>query len=88
MTNCVNCGAVLKENICEYCGTRYTDKKMTVDLGTNELTGELKIGEKIFKVFLGHVEAEPIIEEAYRDSNGILHGGKTMLKHKFRLIEV
>lgn len=88
MTNCVNCGAAIKGNVCEYCGTRYTDKKMTVDLGTNELTGELKIGEKIFEVYLGHVEAEPIIEGAYRDSNGILHRGKTMLKHKFRLIEV
>lgn len=23
MTNCKNCGAVLKGNICEYCGTNY-----------------------------------------------------------------
>lgn len=24
MTNCKNCGAVLKGNKCEYCGTRYS----------------------------------------------------------------
>ena len=23
MTNCINCGAVLKGGVCEYCGTEY-----------------------------------------------------------------
>lgn len=23
MTNCINCGAVLKGDVCEYCGTEY-----------------------------------------------------------------
>ena len=24
-TNCKNCGAVLRSNVCEYCGTHYTE---------------------------------------------------------------
>lgn len=27
MTNCVNCGAILRGNVCEYCGTKYRDFK-------------------------------------------------------------
>ena len=88
MTNCVNCGAVLKGDVCEYCGTSYTDKKLTVDIGTNEFTGELKVGDKVYNVYLGNVEAVPLIGESYRDVNGYLHGGKAILKHKFQLIEV
>ena len=25
MTNCKNCGAILKSSVCEYCGTVYND---------------------------------------------------------------
>lgn len=27
MTNCVNCGAILHGNVCEYCGTEYGGSK-------------------------------------------------------------
>lgn len=36
LTNCVNCGAVLKHDECEYCGTKYT-KETSIDA-----RGELK----------------------------------------------
>lgn len=25
ITNCPNCGAVIKDNVCEYCGTQFVD---------------------------------------------------------------
>lgn len=31
MTNCVNCGAPLHGNICEYCGTEYGQKHADID---------------------------------------------------------
>lgn len=34
LTNCKNCGAVLKGSVCEYCGTVYNDTpKVDIKLG-------------------------------------------------------
>lgn len=88
MTNCVNCGAILIGNVCEYCGTRYTKNKIDIDIETNRYTGELKIGNKIFNVYLADVEEVPIMGRKYRDAYGIEHCKEATLKHKFQLIEI
>lgn len=35
MTNCVNCGAPLHGNVCEYCGTEYNLKHIDEDSAQN-----------------------------------------------------
>lgn len=87
MTNCVNCGAVLKGNVCEYCGTRYTDNKLTVDI-ENGFTGKLRIADKVYEVYLADVDAKPIIGGPYRDAYGKVHCVQPIFKHKFQLIEI
>lgn len=89
MTNCVNCGAILKGNICEYCGTRYDNNSISVDFKPDDCFGELKVGNVCYKVYLGHVETTPIFSaDTGRDENGNLHGTIIATKHKFVLIEV
>lgn len=34
MTNCVNCGAALHGDVCEYCGTGYNDSFETIDVSS------------------------------------------------------
>lgn len=57
MTNCVNCGAILHGDKCEYCGTEYNDLKKECDK-QNDVCIELQNGVCI---------------EFYRDAEGILH---------------
>lgn len=71
-----------------YLLSPHTDKKLTVDIGTNEFIGELKVGDKVYNVYLENMEVVPLIGKSYRDANGCLHREKAMLKHKFQLIEV
>ena len=36
--NCINCGAVLHGNKCEYCGTEYTGETITAKFNENSHT--------------------------------------------------
>lgn len=36
MTNCVNCGAILHGNVCEYCGTEYGDSESKKEIDEPE----------------------------------------------------
>lgn len=89
MTNCVNCGAILKGNVCEYCGTRYESGSITADFKSNDCFGELRVGDKSYKVYLGRMEVNQIwSSDTRRDKNGNLHGEIIATKHEFVLIEV
>lgn len=84
---CVNCGASINGNKCEYCGTVYESENITVNFEKNNLFGELTVGSETYKVYLGSVEINPICD-AYRDANGTLHRETITRKRKFTLIEV
>lgn len=43
MTNCPNCGAIIKGKICEYCGTVF-------DNSNNDINIDLKIDPKMIMV--------------------------------------
>lgn len=53
-----------------------------IDIGILEINGE-----KI-PVCLQHVEGRAVFDDSYRDSGGVLHGCKPMIKRKFTLIEI
>ncbi len=42
MTNCINCGAVLKGGVCEYCGTEYETTVSTLHAADGSVITEEK----------------------------------------------
>lgn len=86
-SNCVNCGAVLHGNICEYCGTEYNNNCISATFNDGDYIGELKIGNETINVYIAktHVMHPDIF--AYRDENGMLHREITPGKRKFTLVE-
>ena len=60
--NCPNCGAIVKGDICEYCGTVFRQPR-------NEMNVEIEMKcdpEEIFKVMRQHVGS-------YRNADGTIH---------------
>lgn len=87
-TNCVNCGAILHGNICEYCGTEYNNSGISASFGTDDYMGVMKLGNEEINVYIGSMEAHLIGGNAYRDANGNLHRDKPKMKRKFTVIEI
>lgn len=86
MTNCKNCGAVLKSNKCEYCGTEYPDKIFTSC--QEDMTDEIN---RIFsnnRVYVEEVVREPIILDRGRNENGELVPVKMGYKKTVKLVQV
>lgn len=89
MTNCVNCGAVLHGNRCEYCGTVYSDNSVVASFEEGDLTGTFSVGGKTYNVYVGDVETTVISGPlTIRLLNGRFLRDNPVLKHKFTLIEV
>lgn len=84
-TNCKNCGAPLKTNRCEYCGTVYE--------GTNRVVlenwrGKVVINGEEMEVYVSQVERTAVDIGSFRDSNGILHLDEITYKRVITLIEI
>lgn len=88
MTNCVNCGAPIEtdKKVCPYCKTPYDVSGFKAEIG--EMFGEITIGGKTSRVYLGNVERNQLLIEPYYDANGILHREIPKTIRKFTLIEV
>ena len=85
---CVNCGAEVEGNVCEYCGTHYR-KGFVANCDETGHKGILTIGGKNFNVYISRVEAKSYVSEfAGRDQFGRIHGAKTELLRTFTLQEV
>ena len=88
LTNCVNCGAPLRGNRCDYCGTEYTGSVVHAAFERGEATGTLSVGGVEYHVYLGSMEAHTICRDAGRDETGRLRMERPVMKHKFSLIEL
>lgn len=89
MKNCVNCGAPIEtdKKVCPYCKTPYDVSGFKAEIG--EMFGEITIGGKTSRVYLGNVERKQLLNsEPYYDANGILHREIPREIRKFTLIEV
>lgn len=82
LKNCINCGAILHGTKCEYCGTEYPG------IENKNCFYTIRIGNKNLQCYIGDIEQNTIIGDAYRDCNGRLHRGEANYKHKITLIEV
>lgn len=81
ITNCINCGAPLKNKVCEYCGTRYESSSL------GERIIKLEVGGEIKSFYIGTLEKHTIDFGSYRDEKGILHRHCGEPKLKISLIE-
>lgn len=89
MTNCINCGASLNGNRCEYCGTEYGHGCFVCDMSNENYTGTVRFDGKDYQVYLGHVEGHVICGgKTGRDITGKMHIEKPQIKRTFTLIEV
>lgn len=88
MTNCINCGAILRGNICEYCGSEYKNGTISADFQSDDYMGTLRIGNEEIPVYIGNMESRMIDSEPYTDCNGYLHRDKPKMKRKITLIEI
>lgn len=87
--NCINCGAVLHGNRCEYCGTEYSENGITAKFSEKDYTGTIQIGNTIFQGYIGDMEISTIaIGCSGRGIDGKLKPGKMIEKRKFTVIEI
>lgn len=66
--NCVNCGAPIEtdKKVCPYCKTPYDVSGFKAEIG--EMFGEITIGGKTSRVYLGNVERNQLLIEPYYDA--------------------
>lgn len=86
--NCANCGAPIESDkkACPYCKTLYDVNGFKAEIG--EVFGEITIGGRTSRVYLGNVEHNQLLSEPYYDAYGILHREISKTIRKFTLIEV
>ena len=88
---CINCGAPLHSNICDYCGTEYeiddncnhTQKGKQI----NEFIYELEIQGKPYRFYVGDMQISTVIDVG-RDANGKVRQDNVYAKRELTLIEI
>ena len=88
MTNCINCGAILHGNKCEYCGTEYNDRGIHAEFGKNDFMGTMNIGADEMSVYIASMDARLIGGDTYRDSEGNMRREGTKIKRTFTVVEI
>lgn len=88
MTNCINCGAILHGDKCEYCGTEYNDRGIHVEFGKNDFMGTMKIGDEEISVYISSMESHLADSETFRDAEGNMRRGGTKMMRTFTVVEI
>lgn len=84
MKNCINCGAPLHGDKCEYCDTEYAAKIQIPDFIADKFTGVLVFEGK--KMLVNVYENIPPLD-TYINSNGQLCVGRMNTKRRFTVVE-
>lgn len=88
MTNCVNCGAILRGNVCEYCGTEYKNNGISANFSANDYMGIMKLGNEEIKVYISSMESQFVGGDSQRNAQGIMCRNKPKTKRKFTMVEI
>ena len=84
---CVNCGAPLTGNKCEYCGTEYGDAPFKADFPHQNYYGEITINGKTFRCYISDIKFHNILlEHSARDIYGNITRNN-VVKREITLIE-
>lgn len=73
MTNCINCGAILHGNVCEYCGTEYNNVAISANFQSDGYFGTLRTNNEEIPVYIGNTENRMIEHEHWIDCGGFVH---------------
>lgn len=88
---CINCGAPIHSNICEYCGTEYEldEKQNCKQKGKqiNDFIYELEIDGIKHSFYVGNIQVTPFVHIQRNEKNGRLED-KGFIKRKITLIEI
>lgn len=87
MANCINCGAIIHGDKCEYCGTEYKHDGITANFNKNDLTGTMKINGEEIKVYISHVDISTVDLGQWMDVYGMLHTGEVKKIRTFTVVE-
>lgn len=84
--NCPNCGAVITESKCEYCGTVFETKNL-INLKGDNFKIELNVNGEDILAYTSSVQVEynHIFTNASRDINGCLLCDRPAVKRKISL---
>lgn len=88
MTNCINCGAILHGDKCEYCGTEYHNRGIRARFDQNDFMGTINIGDDEMSVYISSMEARLIGGGSYRDAEGNLCRENAKMKRTFTVVEI
>ena len=73
LTNCINCGGILDNGVCPFCGADYNKaRELSIDLDKNQFFATIRCNGKEYKAYLSHMDIEPIVTEPCRDIRGIM----------------
>lgn len=87
--NCVNCGGVLQNGVCPYCGTDYNSaKELRVKYNESCYKATISIDGKIYKAYLANQEWHPLRTDTYRDEYGKIHPTEQTIKRVWKFIEI
>ena len=88
---CINCGAPLHSNICDYCGTEYKldeeNNHLQKGKQINDFIYELDIQGKPYRFYVGDVQTSTIAD-TIRDYSGKSKSIVHCVKRKLTLIEI
>lgn len=83
---CINCGAPLTGNKCEYCGTEYGEHGFIGDI--EAYSGEITVNGQTLRCYIGQIETLPIHSTDFgRTADGTLVANPVAVKRKLTLIE-
>ena len=83
---CINCGAPIHGNVCEYCGTEYRQNGFTGDFGAYD--GVITVNGQTFRCYIGEINIFNVCSTCTgRTKNGDLKRDVMAKKRKITLIE-
>lgn len=88
MANCINCGAILHGDKCEYCGTEYKNNGISAKFNNDDYAGTIKIGNEEINAYISSMEGHLFGGEPWTDAQGIIHRDKPKMKRTFTLVEI
>lgn len=88
MTNCINCGAILHGDKCEYCGTEYKNNGISAKFNNDDYARIIKIGNEEINAYISSMEGHLFEGNSWTDAQGIIHRDKPKMKRTFTLVEI
>lgn len=88
MTNCINCGAILHGDKCEYCGTEYNHRGIEATFNSDDFMGTMNVNGEEINVYIAKMEGRLMGADAHRDASGKIVHKNPRMKRVFTVVEM